>query len=108
MVAIVAEILAADELSSWANLTATGIIGALLVWIITRAFPTMLERHDIVQEQTRAHFERILVNVDTSRAATAREGHEAAKHLSFAIEKSAETVRQNTSAVEKLTGKLGS
>lgn len=103
-----AETVMAGELTSWANLTATGIIGALLVWIITNAFPKMLERHDKVQEETRQHFERVLTSVDTSRAASAREGHDAAKELSKSIERSNETIRQNTSAVEKLTTKFGS
>lgn len=99
--------IAGEGLASWANLTATGIIGALLVWIITKAFPTMLARHDKVQEETRQHFERILTNVDTSRALSAREGHDAAKELSKSIERSTEEVRQNTSAIERLTTKFG-
>ena len=107
MITFAETVMAGEGFTSWANLGATGIIGALLVWIITKAFPTMLERHDKVQEETRQHFERILTNVDTSRALSAHEGHEAAKELSKSIERSSECVRQNTSAVEKLTNKFG-
>lgn len=107
MLGLVETVVAGETLSSWANLSATAIIGALLVWIITKAFPTMLERHDKVQEETRLHFERRLEILDTNRANSAREGHEAAKELSKSIERSSETIRQNTSAVEKLTTKFG-
>lgn len=106
MLAFAETVLAGEGLASWANLSATAIIGALLVWIITKAFPTMLERHDKVQEETRLHFERILTNVDTSRATSAREGHEAAKELSRSIDRNNTCIQQNTSAVEKLTVKF--
>lgn len=95
-----------ESISSWANLTATGIIGALLVWVITKAFPTMLERHDKVQEETRLHFERILTSVDATWAEAAKEGHAAAKELARSIETSTDSIRRNTSAVEQLTNKF--
>lgn len=107
MITFAETVIAGEAFTSWANLGATGIIGALLVWIITKAFPTMLERHDKVQEETRQHFERILTNVDTSRVLSAKEGHDAAKELSKSIDRSSECVRLNTSAVEKLTDKFG-
>tara|TARA_R110000822_G_scaffold98088_3_gene222062 strand:+ start:2020 stop:2364 length:345 start_codon:yes stop_codon:yes gene_type:complete len=101
-----AESMGVDSISSWANLTATGVICALLVWIITKAFPAMLERHDKVQEETRMHNERRIEVIDANRAASAREGHEAAKELSKSIQAGNETIRQNTFAVEKLTAKI--
>jgi hypothetical protein len=39
MIQFATESLGVDNISSWANLTATGVICALLVWIITKAFP---------------------------------------------------------------------
>lgn len=99
---------ASESLPSWANLTATGIIALLLVWIITKAFPAMLERHDTVQQTTREHFERILNNIDASRAISAKEGHDAARELGSAIDKSTEMIRQNTHAVEGLSHRLNS
>jgi hypothetical protein len=103
LVQAVETVTAQAELASWANLTATGIIGMLLVWIITKAFPQMLERHDAVQLETRGHFERVLNSIDSSRATSAKEGHDAAKQLSVAIDRSTEGVRENTKAVDGLT-----
>lgn len=94
------------NVASWANLSATALIGALLVWIITKAFPKMLDRHDTVQEQTRAHFERILTNIETSRSTAAREGHDAAKQLAGSISTSNEAVRENTRAIDGLSQKI--
>jgi len=105
------------NIASWTNLSATCIIGALLVWVITKAFPALLERHDTtlqhalnrhdtVLQAARDQFEGILKNIDTSRATSAREGHEAAKQLSVAIDRSSESVRENTIAVHGLTEKV--
>lgn len=95
-----------NPLAPWASLTSTGACIGLLIWLITKGFPNMLEKHEKVQAETRGHFERILTNIDTSRTMSARDGHEAARHLSTAIEKNADSVRDNTKAMDSLTQKM--
>jgi uncharacterized membrane protein YhiD involved in acid resistance len=105
------------SLTQYANLTATGIVCALLVWLITKAFPAMFERHDQIQQatmsrfelinkDTKDHFERILTNIDQNRTKSAQEGHDAAKHLSRSIDESTVCIKDNTRAVEELARKV--
>lgn len=106
---------AGDVISPWANLTATGAIIALLVWVVTRAFPSIIERYDetlerqdVAQVEARNHFERILMRVednakerDAMRLAATKDGHDAARQL-------AQQIGQNTTAVERLSDRMNS
>ena len=91
------------DLAPWAQMTATGVVLAMFVWMITKWFPQLLDRHDIAQEKTREHFERILDKIEGNREKenvqryqAAKDGHDAAKHLSHAIE-------CNTQAINNLS-----
>lgn len=91
-----------DPISGWANLTATGAMMALLVWVVTKAFPKMLDRHDEAQLEARNHFEKILNKVedgaaarDQLRLAATKDGHDAARKL-------ADQIAINTQAVQRL------
>jgi len=97
------------DLAPWAQMTATGVVLAMFVWMITKWFPQLLERHDAAQEKTREHFERILDKIETNREKenagrhqTAKDGHDAAKALSHAVENNT-TAINNLSAVVKAT-----
>lgn len=98
----------------WLNASATALVGGLLVWIITKAFPSMMDRHDKIQEATIArfeklnqtnidHFERVINGIDGTRAIAAKEGHDAAKMLSQSIANNTECIKDNTRAVQDLS-----
>ena len=93
---------AIDHLAPWGQMTATAVMLAMFVWMITKWFPQLLDRHDSTQLQTREHFEKILDKIEANREKenaqrfiTAKDGHEAAVALSHAIE-------NNTSAINSL------
>jgi hypothetical protein len=95
-----------DHLAPWGQMTASAVMLAMFVWMITKWFPQLLERHDVTQERTREHFEKILDKIEANREKenaqrfqAAKEGHDAAKALSHAIE-------DNTSAINSLSNSV--
>jgi len=40
-----AEAVAANDLTSWGQITATGAIIALVIWLVTRGLPNMMSEH---------------------------------------------------------------
>lgn len=114
---IIAQQAVNDGITPYINLGATGAVCSLLIWLITKAFPAMFERHDQIQQntisrfetvtkETRDHFEDILTKIDNTRSVAAKEGHDAAKQLSTAIAASTECTKDNTRAVEGLARRI--
>lgn len=80
----------------------TGVIFTLFVWMITKAFPGLLEKHEAVQQGIRNEFTQTLTTINNERKETAKEGHQAAEKLSVAIEHQAESLtEQNKSLIEQ-------
>lgn len=89
--------------NSWTDLGALTFLGSLLVWLITVGFPKLMDKHEAAMEKTVDRFDAVITKLDVTRATAAREGHEAAKQLSTAIDHSSDCVKDNTRAVESLT-----
>lgn len=94
------------HIAPWGQMTATAVMLSMFVWMITKWFPQLLERHDIAQEKTREHFERILDKIEANREKenaqrfqAAKDGHDAAKALSHAID-------GNTQAINSLSNNV--
>jgi len=102
----IAQAVPVEPLSTWGNLTATAAMIMLMGWLITKGMPSLLERHDKAQEASRDHFEKILNQMDSRRESAAREGHEAAKILATAIDKSCDTVAENTFAIREFANTM--
>jgi len=83
-----------------------GFEAGLLWWMITRAFPSLLERGEAKHTEAREHFEKILEKVESNRAVAAKDGHDAARSLGAAIEHQCEAIRGNSSAIDRLANQV--
>ena len=104
-------------LDQWTNMGTTGVCIALLVWIITKAHPQMLEKNeakhvearqqsDAKHLEARQHFEMILNKIEDRRAEATREGHDAAKQLSISLREQNEAIHENTVALNELASEV--
>jgi len=96
-----------DHIAPWGQMTATAVMLAMFVWMITKWFPQLLDRHDLTQEKTREHFEKILDKIESCREKenvqryqASKDGHEAAKSLSSAIEKNTDAINSLSTSVK--------
>lgn len=96
-----------DHIAPWGQMTATAVMLAMFVWMITKWFPQLLDRHDIAQEKTREHFEKILDKIESSREKenaqrfqAAKDGHDAAKALSHAIDGNTQAITSLSASVK--------
>lgn len=91
-----------QELAPLGNLTAVGCLIVLVVWMMTRGFPKLLDRHDIAMQRKdtdasteRAAFRAVLDRQADVREVSARSGHEAAHALAESIRDLSEEVRRS-------------
>lgn len=92
-----------DALAGWSNLTSSAAIITLVIWLVTKGMPSLLDRHDRVENESRKHYEMILERIDERRVIAAKEGHDAASRLSESIDRTRMTLAENTDAVRHLT-----
>lgn len=95
-----------QDVAPWAQLGGIAVITWLLIWMITKAFPDLMERHEVKQAEARQHFETILNKIESNRMASAKEGHDAAKTLGSAMNDQCENLRENTLALEQINRTL--
>jgi flagellar biosynthesis/type III secretory pathway M-ring protein FliF/YscJ len=92
-----------DSFSAWSNLTASAAIILLVLWLVTKGLPFLLDRHDKAQSESRAHFELILERIDERRFTSAKDGHDAASKLAESIDRQRAVLAENTEAIRNLT-----
>jgi hypothetical protein len=83
-----------------------GLPGVLLIWMITKAFPALLERSDRKQEEALTRFEGLIYKIESNRVVAAKDGHDAARALSKAIEEQCEAIRGNSQSLDRLAGEV--
>lgn len=82
---LLAQMLAPAEPSGWASMGATGVCLTLLVWLITKGYPSLMERHDKSLRDVHDRFEKTQ------------------ERVMVALQKQTDVVRELTDAVRDLT-----
>lgn len=108
-----------SDFTGWSNLTATSAIIGIVVWLVTKGFPGLLERHDRAQAEARVqyekaqtdareHFEKILDKIETRRGEAAKDGHDAARKLAEAVSAQVGAIDRNSAALAHLAEEVKS
>lgn len=83
-----------SNLAPIANITAVGALIVMVIWMVTRGFPRLLERSDGVHAASRGEFLAALDRQNESRSAAARSGHEVAARMELDLQAMAAELRR--------------
>jgi hypothetical protein len=83
-----------------------GLSAGLLIWMITKAFPAVLERNESNHIEARQHFEKILDKIEANRAVAAKDGHDAARKIGDVLQEQVGAIRGNTESINRLTDQV--
>lgn len=81
-------------LAPLANLTAVGALIVVVVWMVTRGFPRLLERSDASHSAARGEFLAALDKQTDSRSLAAKSGHEVAARMELDLQAMAAELRR--------------
>lgn len=85
-----------------ANLTAVGALIGLVIWMVTRGFPALLDRADDAQTEARQEFLAALDRQTDQRAEAVRSGHALGSRLQQDLGRmAAEMQRRNDNDVRR-------
>ncbi len=83
-----------------------GLSAGLLIWMITKAFPAVLDRNESNHVEARQHFEKILDKIEANRAIAAKDGHDAARKIGDVLHEQVGAIQGNTESINRLTDQV--